>query len=95
MTPVVHGHGRGMRLSTFLMYAACVVAFVAYRNGDKFSVMHLILLKSVVHKHGQGMRLGTCIMYATCAVAIVACMTGDGLRCPKLLHANKQHARAI
>ena len=31
------------------MNAACVVAFVACVNADKFSVMYLILLKSPMH----------------------------------------------
>ena len=42
--PVVHGYGRGTCLSTCLVYALCVVAFVTYVNGDKFSIMYLILL---------------------------------------------------
>ena len=41
---VVHGHERGPYLCTCLVYAACVMAFVAYVNGDNFSVMYLILL---------------------------------------------------
>ena len=41
----VNGHGRGTRLGTFLVNAACVVAFVASVNADKFSVVYLILLK--------------------------------------------------
>ena len=31
-----HGHGRGTCLYTCLVYAACVVAFVASVNGDEF-----------------------------------------------------------
>ena len=73
------------------MYAACVVAFVACANGNKFSVMYLILLDSVVHRHGWGTRLGTCLVYATCVMAIVAWMTGDEFCCPKSLHTDKQH----
>ena len=53
------------------------------------------LIVLVVHNHGRGMRLSTCLVCAVCVVAIVACVTGDGLRCPKSLHANKQHTRAI
>ena len=45
----MHGPRRGTRLGTCLVYAVCVVAFVACVNGDKLSVMSLILLKSVVH----------------------------------------------
>ena len=41
---VVHGHGRGTRLGTCLVYAECVMAFVACVNGDKSSVMYLVLL---------------------------------------------------
>ena len=37
-------HGRGKCVSTCLVYATCAVAFVVYANGDKFSVMYLILL---------------------------------------------------
>ena len=40
----VHSHGRGTCLCTCLVYAACVVAFVACVNGDEFSLMYLILL---------------------------------------------------
>ena len=35
---------RGMRLCTWLVYAAFVVAFVACVNGYEFSVLYLILL---------------------------------------------------
>ena len=69
---VVYGHGRGTHLGTCLVYAACVVVFVAYMNGDKFALMCLILFQSVVHGHGRGTRLGTCLLYATCVVAFVA-----------------------
>ena len=72
---VVHGNGRGTRLSTCLVYATYVVSFVACVNGDRFSVMYLILLQSVVHGHERGTRLGTCLVYATCVADIVACMT--------------------
>ena len=58
----VHGHGRGTCLCTCLVYAACIVAFVACENADKFSVMYLILLKSPMHGHGRGTRLGTCLV---------------------------------
>ena len=60
----MQGHGRGTRLGTCLVNAACVVAFVARMNADKFSVMYLILLKSPVHGHGRDTRLGTCLVYA-------------------------------
>ena len=56
----MHGHKRGMRLGTCLVNAACVVAFIACVNDDKFSVMYLILLKSLVYGHGRGKWLGTC-----------------------------------
>ena len=62
----VHGHGRGKRLGTCLLYAPCVVAFVAYVNAYKFSVIYLILLNSVVHGHGRGMHLGTCLVLCAC-----------------------------
>ena len=41
---VVHGHGRGTCLGTYLVYVACVVAFIVGVNGDLFSVMYLFLL---------------------------------------------------
>ena len=41
-----------MHLGTCLVNAACVVAFVAYVNADKFFVMYIILLKSPMHRHG-------------------------------------------
>ena len=41
---VVHRNGRGTHLGTCLVYAACVVAFVACVNGDRFYFMYLILL---------------------------------------------------
>ena len=40
----VHRHGRGTRLDTCPVYAACNVAFVACVNCDEISVMYLILL---------------------------------------------------
>ena len=64
----VHGHGRGMRLGTCLIYAPCVMAFVACVNADEFSVMYLILLNSVVHGHEQGTRLSTCLVLEPCVV---------------------------
>ena len=48
----VHRHERGTRLGTCLVNAACVVAFVACVNADKFSVMYLIFIKSLMHGHG-------------------------------------------
>ena len=53
------------------------MAFGACVNADRFSVMHLVLLKYVVHGHGRGTRLGTCLVYALCVVAFVACVSGD------------------
>ena len=57
------GVEEGTHLSTCLVYAACVMAFVASVNADQFSVMYLILLKSLVHGHGRCMLLGTCLVY--------------------------------
>ena len=34
----VHRHGRGTCLDTSLVYAPCVMVFVACENADKFSV---------------------------------------------------------
>ena len=34
----MHGHGQGACLGACLVYAPCVVAFVAYENVDKFSI---------------------------------------------------------
>ena len=62
----------GTHLSTCLVYAACVIAFVACVNADKFSVMYLILLKSPVHGHGRGMRLGTCLVQLQCVSCVTA-----------------------
>ena len=64
----VHRHGRGTRLGTCLVYAPCVVAFVACVNADEFSVMYLILLNSVVHGHGQGTCLSTYLVLEPCVV---------------------------
>ena len=58
----MHGNGRGTRLCTCLVDAACVVAFDTCVNGDEFSAMYLVLVKSVVRKHGRGMRLSTCLV---------------------------------
>ena len=66
-----------MRLGTCLVNAVCVVAFVACVNADKFSVMYLILLKSLMHGHGRCTRLGTCLVYTPCVVAFVACENAD------------------
>ena len=73
----MHGHGRGTGLGTCLVYAPCVVAFVACENADKFSVMYLILLKSPMHGYGRGTGLGTCLVYAPCVMAFVACENAD------------------
>ena len=35
----------GTHLSTCLVYAVCVIAFVACVNSDEFSVVYFILLK--------------------------------------------------
>ena len=43
---------KGTHISTCLVYAACVMAFVACMNSDEFSVMYLILIKSPMHGHG-------------------------------------------
>ena len=48
----VHRHEGGTSLGTCLVNAVCVVGFVACVNADKFSVMYLILLKSLMHGHG-------------------------------------------
>ena len=66
-----------MRLGTCPMNAACVVAFVTCVNADKFSVMSLILLKSLMHGHGRCTRLGICLVYTPCVVAFVACENAD------------------
>ena len=66
-----------MRLGTFLVNAACVVAFVACVNAGKFSVMHLILLNSLMHGHGRCTRLSTCLVYTPCVMAFVACENAD------------------
>ena len=66
-----------MRLGTCLVNAACVVAFGACVNADKFSVMYLILLKSLMLGHGRCTRLGTCLVYTPCVVAFVACENAD------------------
>ena len=74
---VVHEYARGTLVSTRLVYAMCVVAFVDCINGDNFSVMRLTLLKSVVNGYARGMSFGTCLVYVTCVVAFVACINGD------------------
>ena len=71
------GTDEGTHLSTCLVYAACVVAFVACVNADKFSVIYFILLKSDVHRQGQGTRLGACLVNAVCVMAFVACVNAD------------------
>ena len=71
------GMDEGMHLSTCLVYAGCVVAFVTCVNADEFSVMFFILKKSAVHGHGRGTRLGTCLVNAACAVDFVACVNAD------------------
>ena len=59
------------------MNAVCVVAFVAYVNTDKFSIMYLILIKSLVHGHGRCTHLGTCLVYTPCVVDFVAYENAD------------------
>ena len=66
-----------MSLGTCLVNAACVVAFVACVNSDRFSVMYLILLQSLMHGHGRCTCLGTCLVYTPCVVAFVACENAD------------------
>ena len=66
-----------MRLGTCLVNTACVVAFVAYENADKFSVIYLTLLKSLLHGHGRCTHLGTCLVYTPCVVAFVAYENAD------------------
>ena len=73
----MHGHGRCTRLSTCLVNAAFVVAFVACVNADNFFVMYLILIKSPMHRHGRGTGPNTCLVYAPCVVAFVACVNAD------------------
>ena len=67
---------KGTGLGTCLVYAPCVVAFVACVNADKFFVMYLILLNSVVHGHGRGTRLNTCLVLelCICVVSFAACV---------------------
>ena len=62
---------------TCLVNVACVVAFVEGVNADKFSVMYLILLKSLMHGHGRCTRLGTCLVYTPCVVGFVPCENAD------------------
>ena len=59
------------------MNAACVLAFVACVNADKFSVIYLILLKSLVHVLGRGTSFSTCRVCAPYVVAFVACENAD------------------
>ena len=75
-TSAVHVHGRGTGLGTCLVYAPCVVAFVACVNADEFSVMYLILLNSVVQGHGRGTGLSTCLVLEPCVVCceFIACV---------------------
>ena len=68
-----------MRLGTCLVDAACVVAFVACVNADKFSVMYLVLLKSLMHRHGRCTCLDTCLVYSPCVMTFVACENADKL----------------
>ena len=57
---VVHEHGRGMRLGTCPVNVVCVVVFVAYINGAKFSVMYLTLL----HRFCMGMDKARTLVHA-------------------------------
>ena len=59
----VHGHGRGTCLCTCLLYAACVVAFVACVNGDEFSFIYLILL----HQFCMGIDEARALVPALCS----------------------------
>ena len=59
---VVHGHGRGMRLGTWLLYAAFVVAFVACVNAYEFFVLYLIVL----HQLCMGMDDATPLIRSLC-----------------------------
>ena len=77
----MHRHEGGTHLGTCLVNAACVVGFVASVNADKFSVMHLILLKSLMHGHGRYTHLGTCLVYTPSFVAFVACENADKFFC--------------
>ena len=43
LKPVVHGVDKGIHLSTCMVYATCVMAFVACMNADEFSVLYFIL----------------------------------------------------
>ena len=61
-----HGHGRGTCLCTCLVYAACVVAFVACVNGDEFSVMYLILL----HQFCMGMDEARALVLVLCSSSV-------------------------
>ena len=67
----------GTHLRTCLVYATCVIAFVACVDSDEFSVLYLILLKSLVHGHGRGASFTTCRVYAPYVVAFVACENAD------------------
>ena len=58
----VHGHGRGTRLGMCPVYAAFVVAFVAYVNGYEFSILYLILL----HQLCMGMDDASALVCALC-----------------------------
>ena len=62
----MHGHGRGTCLCTCLVYAACVVAFVACVNGDEFSVMYLVLL----HQFYMGMDEARALVHVLCSNSV-------------------------
>ena len=73
ITPVVHGHGRGMRLGTCLVQLQCVfcaVASAACVIADKLSILDFIT--PVVHGHGRGTRLGTCLVQLQCVSCVAA-----------------------
>ena len=81
ITPVVHGHGRGMRFGTCLVQlqcVSCVVASAACMTAKTWSVFDFIT--PIVHGNGQGTRLGTCLVQLQCVsyvAASAACMTTD------------------
>ena len=67
------GMDEGTHLGTCLVYAPCVMAFVACENADKFFIYVLHLLKLAVHGHGRGKRLGSCLVlqsHASCVVSL-------------------------
>ena len=83
-----------MRLGTCLVNATCVVVFVACVNADKFSVIYLILLKSLMHRHGRCTCLSTCLVYSPCVVAFVAYENADKFSVYVLYFIEVNYARA-